>query len=178
MRNTSIALALVAATVAPVLAASASASGSRATPRQAQLRRAETSILGLLNAERAKRGLSPLRRSPKLDAAARWQSRDMVKHRYFAHKRNGGPNFVKRIRRTGYLTRAGNWTVGENIGWATGAYATPEGLVDGWMHSPEHRHNILDRQYEQIGVGLVYGTPRGYGGPSVTGTTDFGYRSR
>ena len=45
-------------------------------------------------------------------------------------------------------------TAGENI--AKG-YATPQAVVNAWMHSPGHRANILNATYTRIGVGYVEG---------------------
>jgi uncharacterized protein YkwD len=144
----------------------------------AKLRSVETSVLALLNEERAKRGLRPLHRSDTLAKAARWQSRDMVTRGYFAHRRRGGPDLVQRIRRTGYLKHAARWIVGENIGWAAGRLATPNAVVAGWMRSAGHRHNILDHTFRSIGIGLVADDPaRGRDSPALTVTTDFGFRS-
>jgi len=33
-------------------------------------------------------------------------------------------------------------------------------VVDGWMHSPEHRHNILDCRLDQMGLGLAIARDR------------------
>ena len=43
-------------------------------------------------------------------------------------------------------------SAGENI--AKG-YATPEAVVKGWMNSPGHRANILNKSFTHIGVGYV-----------------------
>jgi len=32
--------------------------------------------------------------------------------------------------------------------------------VDGWMHSPEHRENIMDCQLRQMGIGLAFAGDR------------------
>ena len=119
-------------------------------------------VLVLLNAERTKRGLAPLRRNAMLDEAAAWQSRDMVLHRYFNHRRPGGPGLVERIRRTGYLRGASGWTVGENIAWAEAQLASPAHLVADWMASRGHReahrppviddHDRLRRSLDAIAV--------------------------
>jgi uncharacterized protein YkwD len=150
----------------------------RALRAGAELRAVETSVLTLLNAERARRGLKPLHRSATLAIAARWQSRDMVAHRYFDHQRRGGPGLVQRIRRSGYLRHTASWIVGENIAWGAGRMAAPDAIVAGWMRSAGHRHNILNRTFESIGIGLVPDPPTGARWtPSVTITTDFGCRS-
>ena len=43
--------------------------------------------------------------------------------------------------------------VGENIAWNQ---KTEEEVVDGWMHSPGHKANILNRNFNKIGFGLSY----------------------
>jgi uncharacterized protein YkwD len=70
---------------------------------------------------------------------------------------------------------AKRWWVGENIAWGSGQYSTPAFITNAWMNSPEHRTNILDPQFREIGLGILQGTPRS--GPSTDGatyTTDFG----
>jgi uncharacterized protein YkwD len=171
--------AMLAAGIATSATAAYPRSGTGAEASGAEANAAERSVLTLLNRERTKRGLAPLRRSGTLDAAASWQSRDMVSHRYFEHRRRGGPGLVRRIRRTGYLNRARRWIVGENIAWGEGGQASPAAIVAGWMASSHHRGNILYRRFRNIGIGLTPGDPAGAGGGrAVTVTTDFGFRSR
>jgi uncharacterized protein YkwD len=108
----------------------------------------------------------------------------MVAHAYFDHRRRGGPNFVQRIRRTGYLSGARRWLVGENIGYGEGSRSTTANIVKAWMASPGHKENILDSTYEDVGIGLVLRSPYDRDGDSstpsrrraVTVTTDFGCR--
>jgi hypothetical protein len=42
-----------------------------------------------------------------------------------------------------------------------------------WMNSPEHRDNILEPEYDEVGIGVVPGTP-GDTSWGATYTTDFG----
>jgi hypothetical protein len=42
-----------------------------------------------------------------------------------------------------------------------------------WMNSPEHRDNILEPDYDEVGIGVVPGTP-GDTSWGATYTTDFG----
>jgi hypothetical protein len=44
----------------------------------------------------------------------------MVRRRYFAHVSPGGESVADRVCHTGYLSGAGDWTLGEDIGWGTG----------------------------------------------------------
>jgi uncharacterized protein YkwD len=134
-------------------------------------------LFQLLNHERVKRGLRPLRHSNALDDSARWQSRDMVARGYFDHQRPGGPSLTQRIRRTGYLSGARSWAIGENIAWGEGSLSTPQSIMRSWMKSPGHRENILRRRFEHVGIGLAQGIPEQSGQDGgVTATTDFGAR--
>jgi uncharacterized protein YkwD len=150
-------------------------SASHADVRAATIRRARLATLCLLNRVRARHGLAPFRLDPKLSRAARRHSRDMVRHRYFAHDSRNGRSPFERMRATRYVPRGASWWLGENIGWGSGSLAEPASLVRAWMHSPPHRANILNGRFRDIGIGIVPGAPVGGGG--ATYTTDFGRHS-
>lgn len=108
----------------------------------------EKEVVRLVNAERAKEGLSALEYDWQLSRVARYKSEDMQKNNYFSHTSltYGSPfNMMKSF---GITYR----TAGENI--AKG-YRTPAAVVDGWMNSPGHRANILNSSFTHIGVGYV-----------------------
>jgi uncharacterized protein YkwD len=135
------------------------------------------STLCLINAERAERGMRPLKLSRRLSRAARGHAGDMVRRNYFSHDSLSGSSFVDRIRHTGYLSGRGAWIVGENLAWGGGDRSSPESIVRAWMDSPGHRANILQRRFRQIGIGLVLGAPEWPGFPAATYATDFGAHS-
>src|SRR5437660_11847793 len=91
---------LAVATVATALALTAPAASARACagaavqPASASIASAEGAALCLVNQERERRGLRPLRTNARLAAAARDHSRDLVRRGYFEH----GP-FDRRIMR-------------------------------------------------------------------------------
>jgi uncharacterized protein YkwD len=128
--------------------------------------------LCLLNKERASRGLSKLRADSRLRRAADGHAGEMVAKHYFDHNSKSGATFVTRIKRTGWTRSRRSWTVGENIGYGSGSYATPRAMVRGWMNSSGHRANILRRQFRMIGIGVANGAPTG--GSGATYATDFG----
>jgi uncharacterized protein YkwD len=130
---------------------------------------ARRSTLCLLNQVRRQHGLGALTSSTSLRNAAFGHSRDMVQHRFFQHGA-----FVTRIANSGYLSGARSYAVAENIAFGGGAKQTPGKIVDAWMHSAEHRVNILSPTYHDIGVGIAMGTPVGAAGGTYT--TDFGLR--
>ena len=174
-------LAATAAVAAIVLAAPAGASASACAdadllPAADNLPRVAASTLCLLNEERAAQGLRPVTENAALTRASRDYSRLMVDGRFFAHESPDGTDVVDRVTRAGYLTTGeGGWVVGENLAWAQGVLASPRKVMEAWMNSSGHRRNILSAEYEEIGVGVVLGTP--VPGPAgATFTTDFGKR--
>ena len=114
----------------------------------------EMKVLELVNAERAKHGLSSLSWDNRLADVARAHSRDMAARNFFAHNNPDGKTPFDRIKAAGI-----NYgSAGENI--ATGQ-KTPEEVVDAWMNSEGHRANILNASYKKLGVGYVTAN-RGY----------------
>jgi uncharacterized protein YkwD len=146
---------------------------AREEPRQG-LRAAERATLCLINAERRRRGLRTLRPDARLRLAAVRQSRDMVRRRFLEHVNPDGVGHDERIAGAGY--RLDERTLaGENLATGEGETSTPAVIVDGWMHSPGHRRNILRPQFREIGIGIV---PRSAetGEQGGTYTTTFGGR--
>jgi uncharacterized protein YkwD len=187
MARSRIALLVLALSVLALCAAAAGASpgphrhalgacsASHAQVRAATVRRSRDATLCLLNRVRARHGLPPLRLNAKLARAARRHSRDMVRHRYFAHDSRDGRSPFERMRATHYVPRNRSWWLGENIAWGGGALGEPAAIVRAWMHSPPHRANILSRRFRDIGIGIAPGAPTG--GRGATYTTDFGRHS-
>ena len=135
--------------------------------------------LCLLNRVRRQHDRHALRSNVSLQAVAQRYSEQMVTQRFFDHVSPSGSTFVQRIRTTSYLSDASSWSLGENLAWGSGFYGTPRETVKGWMHSPGHRHNILEPRYREIGIGIAPGAPVDVGGvQGATYTTEFGKRTR
>jgi uncharacterized protein YkwD len=122
----------------------------------------EAAVLCLVNGERAAARLAPVQRTSALEVSARRHAADMVARRYFAHVSPSGGTVDKRARRAGYLS-APCWVLGEDLGWAPPAVASAGAVVAAWMESPKHRAVILDREFRDIGIGLVTRAPTGDG---------------
>ena len=135
----------------------------------------ESATLCLVNRERARRGLRALHVNRRLSRAALSHTHDMVQKRYFGHVSRNGLNLVDRLRLTGYLRRAQRWLVGENLAWGMNDAGTPRSTVAGWMRSPPHRRNILNRRFREIGIGVAELPFEGSSGAAAY-TTTFGYR--
>jgi uncharacterized protein YkwD len=164
------ALATAAALVTPgTAAAAANCAWANANPNDATLPQVKHATLCLINHERRKRGIRKLRDNSRLDLASRRHANDMSRRKYFDHG-----DFVGRIKSARYLNGARGYTLGENIAWGSFDYATPANIVDGWMHSPGHRANILNSTFREIGLGIARGGPVGGVGRAGTYVTDFG----
>jgi uncharacterized protein YkwD len=161
--------------IAAPAAQAADCAGANLLPAIASVPTAKAATLCLLNSERASHGLAPLASEATLESAATAYSQAMVRQRFFAHVSPGGQTLSQRLRT--YVASAGNWATGENLAWGEGTLATPAAIVRNWMLSPAHRDNILDRRFEEIGVGIVGGSPVGsLPAISATYTTEFGVR--
>ncbi len=106
------------------------------------------SLLNLTNATRSKAEEPALTLSPQLTAAAQAKANDMVSHDYWSHNSPDGQTPWTFITAAGYNYQL----AGENLAYGfTNASAT----VTGWMNSPEHRANILNAQYQNVGFGIA-----------------------
>jgi uncharacterized protein YkwD len=112
----------------------------------------EALVLQLLNTERAKNGLSPLVLDSILTQVARLHSADMEKRNYFSHLEPapGRANPLDRYVRL--LGRKPEGVVGENI--ACCSQPRMGEIHRGFLASPEHKANLLDRQYTHVGIGI------------------------
>lgn len=107
-------------------------------------------VLELTNVERSKADLPPLTFNPQLTAAAQAHSEDMALNNFLDHQGSDGSSPLDRIKRAGYSP----------VGWAENVAAgqpTPEEAIASWMNevppNDGHRRNILNPDYQEIGVG-------------------------
>lgn len=105
-------------------------------------------LLDTTNADRAANGLAALSTDPQLNAAAAAKAKDMVAQNYWAHDTPSGKTPWDFITSTGYQYQL----AGENLAYGFGDAASTE---TGWMNSPEHKENILNGQYSQVGFATV-----------------------
>lgn len=132
----------------------------------------ERQMLDLINAERASRGIDPLTLERRLNDASEEHSTWMDDTRTFSHTGVGGSDPGDRMRDAGFQF-SGNWTWGENIAYQSerGAPGISDDVVDlhtALMNSPGHRANILNPNFELIGIGIEEGDNRGFDAVYVT----------
>lgn len=136
--------------------------------------RSERALLCLVNRERARAGVRPLRLNRCLARAAEGHARDMVRARYFAHDSRDGTGFAERILDTGYAPSGARWTVGENLAWGVAPGGDAAWVMSAWMNSRDHRANLLRERFRDIGLAAVAGAPVAADGPRATWAADFG----
>ena len=100
---------------------------------------ADSNYLSTLNQERASRGIPPLHMSADLVRVAHAWALEMARTGVLRHNprlRSQVPNW---------------WEVGENVGDGPDM----ADLAQAFWNSPEHRANILDRHYTDVGISVV-----------------------
>lgn len=112
-------------------------------------------IVTLTNESRKSYDLSPLQVSEKLTLAAQKKAEDMFQNQYFSHFGLDQKSPWEWIKETGYSYLY----AGENLAIH---FVTSEEVLDGWMTSREHRENILNQRYTEIGIAVKRGKFWGY----------------
>ncbi|MEX0338060.1 MAG: CAP domain-containing protein [Arenibacterium sp.] len=132
----------------------------------------ERGMLELINAERAAEGLGSLTLEFRLNDAAEDHSTWMLDTDTFSHTGVNGSNPGDRMRDADFVF-SGSWTWGENVAWqssrgAAGYEDDVENLHEALMNSPGHRANILNPNFELIGIGIEVGNYSGWNAVMVT----------
>jgi uncharacterized protein YkwD len=175
-----VAPALAAVALASAAAAPAGARSNTNVGAASAMRVLGSQILVDVNRVRAEHGLRPLRLSPRLAAAATQHSWEMARRGYFSHDSANGEAFWRRIETFYASDGYRSWSVGENLLWSSPA-VDAAGALKMWMNSPEHRANLLNRSWREIGLSAVHvdSAPGTYHGLGVTiVTADFGARQK
>jgi uncharacterized YkwD family protein/spore coat assembly protein SafA len=119
-------------------------------PLITQVKSIEAQVIRLVNQERVKQGLKPLKANWELSRVARFKSSDMRDRNYFSHTSPTYGSPFEMIKAFGIRYRAS----GENI---AAGQSTASEVMKGWMNSPGHRQNILNANFTEIGVGYSQG---------------------
>jgi uncharacterized protein YkwD len=127
--------------VAALIALTATvATACETTPPPAQPIGPAMTAFNLLNQFRARSGLPKLSYVPELGAKAQAQAQRMANERKISHSANLAAGVPAGWRR-----------VGENVAMS-GSIQTAQTALE---NSPEHRANMLNRAYNQVGVAVV-----------------------
>jgi uncharacterized protein YkwD len=125
----------------------------------------EATMLCLTNYARAQAGEAPLEPAPALEDSAGQKAEDILRCDSFSHFACGR-EFTYWIRATGYMSTE-CWHVGENLAWGTGVYGSVAAIFRAWLRSTEHRENLLDAEFTQVGIDRRVGSLEGEHGAHV-----------
>jgi uncharacterized protein YkwD len=109
----------------------------------------EAEMLVMVNDERLKVGLPPLKADPEITEVARAHSRDMFARGYFSHVTPEGKTLGQRVK----SARVSFLSAGENLALGPTLSICHEGL----MNSPGHKANILHDGFGRLGIGILDG---------------------
>ena len=104
--------------------------------------------------------------------AGRNHNQWMLDNNTFSHTGEAGSDAGERIQAAGYEF-TGSWAWGENLAWQV--ITDPDELAQtiqlqhrGLFESPSHRTNLLNGDFQEIGIGLSSGQFQGWSNVSVT----------
>jgi uncharacterized protein YkwD len=137
----------LAATLAACLIAWTAASAQDQT--KFMLTEQEQQLVELVNQERKKLKLPPLKVNPVLCQVARAHAANMARQGKMEHNLDGKTPY-DRIKAAGYKYAV----AGENL--ARGNLPLPD-VVKAWIESRVHRENIEDGDFSETGIGLAKG---------------------
>ena len=130
----------------------------------------EMSISGLFqstNVQRENNGKADLSLNQKLINAAQTKANDMVARNYWSHNTPDGQEPWVFITNAGYSYQK----AGENLAYG---FTTSSDTVTGWMNSPEHRANMLDSSFVDVGFGFANGSNYNNSGPETVVVAMYG----
>lgn len=118
------------------------------------------SLLESTNTERLKAKLYNLTLSTQLDNAAQSKANDMVANNYWSHNSPSGQTPYSFIVKAGY-----NFQIaGENLAYG---FNNASDTIKAWMNSPEHRANLLNVNYKDVGFGVASSPNFNQSGPET-----------
>jgi len=115
----------------------------------------EQNIISLTNESRQQFSVAVLTENQILDKAAQAKADDMLAKGYFAHNSPDGRTPWDFITSAGYSYLM----AGENLAVN---FTEAESVETAWMNSPGHKANILNKNFQDIGIGISQGTYQGH----------------
>ena len=128
--------------------------GSAAETVSLERASAVRTMLCLTNYARTRSGLAPLRANSLLAQAGQAKLTADLACGELSHTPCGKPF---RSVFAAYLRGASSYQIGENIAWGSGDSATPRQTMNEWLHSADHRKNILAPGFRDLGIGYEPG---------------------
>ena len=110
----------------------------------------KSTIINLTNQDRQSLGLGTLRENSKLNSAAYFKAKDMLKNDYFSHTSPSGVSPWYWFSNAGY-----NYNyAGENLAMD---FIDSTELYYAWYNSPSHKANLVGPNFEETGIAIMSG---------------------
>ena len=122
-------------------------------------------LVDLANGDRASAAIAPLETNATLTKIAQDKANDMAAKGYFAHTSPDGKTPWYWYQQEGYSFLY----AGENLAVD---FNDSVDVNTAWMNSPEHRSNLLNGHFKQIGIATAQGTYKGH--PTTFVVQEFG----
>lgn len=107
-----------------------------------------SNLLQDTNLQRQRSHEAPLHINLRLMTAAQAKANDMAARDYWSHDTPEGRTPWQFITASGYTYAV----AGENLAYG---FMSSSSVLNGWMNSPEHRANILNTQFSDVGFGVA-----------------------
>jgi len=107
-------------------------------------------VLALTNEVRQQYNLPIVQGDSLLDKAAQEKAQDMLENKYFDHFSPTGISPWYWIDKSGY----DYYYAGENLAMN---FLDSEEVINGWLNSPAHKENLLNKDYKDIGIAVLSG---------------------
>jgi len=107
-------------------------------------------VLALTNEVRQQYNLPIVQEDSLLDKAAQEKAQDMLENKYFDHFSPTGISPWYWIDKSGY----DYYYAGENLAMN---FLDSEEVINGWLNSPAHKENLLNKDYKDIGIAVLSG---------------------
>lgn len=110
----------------------------------------DSPLITYANVSRTDANIRTLTVNSQLTKAAQAKAEDILANQYFDHTRPDGKQPWDFIRESGYNYRY----AGENLAIGFTDYIT---VHKAWLNSPEHKRNILNERFDEVGIGIARG---------------------
>jgi len=108
----------------------------------------KAALIETANQERNSLGIDSLEENQKLNQAAFLKAKDILEKDYFSHWSPDGISPWYWFEKVGYKYKS----AGENL--AIG-FLDSEEVNQAWLNSPSHKENLLNPNYQEIGIGIA-----------------------
>ncbi len=127
-------------------------------------------LLADTNQSREQQGIGSLRLNSRLAVAAQAKAQNMASNDYWSHTAPDGRQPWSFVKQAGYQYQA----LGENLAYG---FVGSDDVVNGWLNSQEHRANMLDPAYQDVGFGVIQAADYQQKGPQTIVVAMYGRRT-